>query len=69
MKKKELLTSDSTVKEVLDRHPRSLRVFVDIGLLCAGCPAEAFHTLEDVAREYHLNLEELLQQIHEAIAE
>jgi len=69
MNKKEALTSAITVKEVLDRHPRALQVFMDIGLLCVGCPAEAFHTLADVAREYHLDLNQLLQRIYKAIGD
>jgi hybrid cluster-associated redox disulfide protein len=67
MNKKEVLTSTLTVKEVLDRHPQALQVFMDIGLLCVGCPTEAFHTLADVAREYHLDLNGLLQRIYKAI--
>ena len=40
---------------------------MDLGLLCVGCPAEDFHTLVDVAREYHLELNQLLRRIHKAI--
>ena len=69
MNKKEPLTSAITVKEVLDRHPQALKVFMDIGLLCVGCPTEAFHTLADVAREYHLDLKQLLQRIDKAIGD
>ncbi len=69
MNKKEGLTAATTVKEVLDRYPEALQVFVDIGLLCVGCPAEAFHTLADVAGEYQLDLSQLLQRIHQAIGD
>jgi len=40
---------------------------MDAGFLCVGCPTEAFHTLEDVAREYQLDLNKLLQKIRKAI--
>ncbi len=66
---KPLLSSDITVKELLDRHPQALQLFMDIGLLCVGCPAEAFHTLADVAREYHFDLNQLLQQIQKTIGD
>ena len=69
MNKKEVLTSATTIKEVLDCHQEALQVFVDIGLLCVGCPAEAFHTLADVAREYHLDLSQLLQRIDKAVGD
>lgn len=58
-----------TVKEVLDRCPQALPVFMQLRLLCIGCPTEAFHTLADVAREYDLEIENLLQRIRSAIAE
>ncbi len=69
MNKKEELTTASIVKEVLEQHPQTLQVFMDIGLLCAGCPTEAFHTLADVAREYHLDLDRLLLQLNEIAKE
>lgn len=63
------LSSDITVKELLDRYPRLLQSFMDLGLLCVGCPAEAFHTLADVAVEYHLDLDQLLRRIDKATAD
>jgi hypothetical protein len=40
---------------------------MELGLLCGGCPTEAFHTLEDVAREYGLDQDQLLQRFQHAI--
>jgi hypothetical protein len=36
-------------------------------MLCVGCPTEAFHTLEDVARVYGIAMEQLLRELREAI--
>lgn len=58
-----------TVKELLDRYPQLLQSFMDLGLLCVGCPAEAFHTLADVAREYHLDQNQLRQRIDSVIGD
>lgn len=63
------LTPHMTVKELLDRYPQLLRTFLDLGLLCVGCPAEAFHSLADVAREYRLDLNQLLQHIYKVIGD
>ncbi|WP_372680270.1 DUF1858 domain-containing protein [Desulfosarcina sp.] len=57
------ISPEITVKELLDRHPELLKLFMDLGLLCLGCPAEAFHTLTDIAREYHLDRDQLLQRV------
>ena len=64
---KPYLSPDITVKNLLDGYPQLLQLFMDLGLLCIGCPVEAFHTLADVAREYHLDLNQLLQRIDTVI--
>ncbi len=40
---------------------------MDLGLLCPGCPTEAFHTLKDVPREYHLDLNQLRRRLERTI--
>ncbi len=60
-------SSDITIKELLDHYPWLLKSFIDLGLMCPGCPTEAFHTLADVAREHHLDLNQLFQHINKAI--
>ena len=67
--KQKRIPYERTVKKVLDRYPQALQVFLDLGLLCVGCPAETFHTLADVAREYNLDLNQLLQRIYKAIGD
>ena len=57
------ISPEVTVKDLLDRYPQLLQPFMDLGLMCPGCPAEAFHTLREVAREYNLDLAELLHRI------
>ncbi len=66
---KEPIASTTTVKELFERHSKAMQVFIDRGLLCVGCPAEAFHTLADVACEYHLDLNQLLQLINRTIGD
>ena len=35
--------------------------------MCPGCPTEAFHTLTDIAREYNLDLSQLLHRMDKVI--
>jgi hybrid cluster-associated redox disulfide protein len=58
-----------TVKTVLDQYPRALEVLIQISPLCVGCPAEAFHTLADVARENKIDLDRLLRHLDKAMRE
>jgi hybrid cluster-associated redox disulfide protein len=61
------ISSDITIKELLDLYPQLLQPFMDLGLLCVGCPTEAFHNIADVAREYHLDLDQLRLRLERAI--
>jgi len=56
-----------TIKELIDRYPGLIKLFMNMGLLCIGCPAETFHTVTDIAREYGLDLNHLVDQINRAI--
>ncbi len=61
------LTTDITVKELLDRYPKLIQAFMNLGLLCVGCPAEAFHTMINVANEYGYEPNELLEHFERII--
>lgn len=61
------LSESASIKELLDSHPYLLSTFVDLGLMCVGCPADAFHSLADVAREYKLEGKELVARLQAVI--
>ena len=61
------LSADISVKELLDRYPILLQTFIDLGLLCVGCPTEAFHTVEDMAKEYGYDPNKLTQYFQRII--
>jgi hybrid cluster-associated redox disulfide protein len=56
-----------TIKELLDLYPFLLSTFIDLGLMCVGCPTDAFHNLSDVAREHDLDKKHLITQLKSAI--
>lgn len=56
-----------TVAEILDRFPETAAVFIRRRMACVGCPAEDFDTLEDAARIYQIDVQELLNDLQQAI--
>jgi len=56
-----------TVKELLEQHPNLLQTFIDMKLMCVGCPADAFHTLAEVAGEYGLDRREFLAGLQKGL--
>ena len=61
------ISESSTIKELLDQHPYLLHTFVDLGLMCVGCPTDAFHNLSDVAKEYNLDKRQLMARLEKVI--
>lgn len=61
------ISSDTTVKNLLEAYPQMLQIFLEMQLLCVGCPAEGFHTLAEVAHKYQFNLNDFIENINNAI--
>ena len=61
------IDSKMTIQELLEQHPRATAAFIKRRMLCVGCPAQAFHTLEDVARIHGSIIDDLCAAIRKAI--
>ena len=63
------ISESTTIQELLNFYPYLLPTFIDLGLMCVGCPADAFHNLADVAKEYGMDKKELITRLEAAIDE
>jgi hybrid cluster-associated redox disulfide protein len=61
------IDSKTTIQALLEQHPRATAVFIERKMLCVGCPAQAFHTLEEVARIHGSTMDDLCDAIRDAI--
>ena len=52
---KPVLDEDMTMDEIMRRWPATIRVVLNHGLLCVGCPIASFHTVEDAVREHGID--------------
>ncbi|MEA2061998.1 MAG: DUF1858 domain-containing protein [Thermodesulfobacteriota bacterium] len=59
--------SKITISRLLDDYPSTISVFIKRKMPCIGCPAEAFHTIEDAARFNGIPLEALLCDLCNAV--
>lgn len=50
-----LYRDDMTMDEIMRTWPAAIRVVLDHGLLCVGCPIAGFHTVEDAIREHGID--------------
>jgi len=63
-----LLTKDWTVEQVLETYPQTADVFIRLKADCVGCRLDRFCTLEEVARDYGLFLDDFLAGVQEVIS-
>jgi len=61
------IDSKICIQELLESYPRATAAFIKRRMLCVGCPAQAFHTIEDVARIHGDTIDDLFAAIREAI--
>lgn len=58
---------DLSVKEIMDRWPRTASAFIARRMHCVGCPIGPFHTLADAAMEHQLDAAELLEVVQQEV--
>jgi len=57
---------DMSMDEIMRRWPAAIRVVLDHGLLCVGCPIAPFHTVDEAIHEHGIDgvrLREALRRI------
>jgi len=65
MRRIALPTTELTVDEVMQRWPATIRVFLDFGMNCVGCPIATFHSVDEACSEHEIDLEEFLGRLRE----
>jgi len=66
MRKIALPTTELTVDEVMRRWPSTIRIFLDFGMHCVGCPIATFHTVDDACAEHRIDLDVFLRRLQAA---
>jgi hybrid cluster-associated redox disulfide protein len=60
-----LLDGAPTVQEILTRWPRAAYVFMSLRTACVGCQMARFCTLDDVAANYRLDRDSLVEALRQ----
>ena len=64
---KPALDEDMTMDEIMRRWPATIRVVLDHGMLCVGCPIASFHTVERMLLDRVLDGDRFRHDIESAI--
>jgi hybrid cluster-associated redox disulfide protein len=60
-----LLDGAPTVLEILTRWPHAAHVLISLRTACVGCQMARFCTLDDVAANYRLNRDSLVEALRQ----
>ena len=61
---KERITKDTTIEEILEQHPETVKVFMDFGVPYLVCGEPLWGKVEEVAKKYKADLTELLEKLN-----
>ncbi len=64
-----MVTKEMSIREVLSLDPGTARLFMEFGTHCLGCPHATAESLEDACAVHGTNVDELVHQINEYLAE
>jgi hybrid cluster-associated redox disulfide protein len=62
-KQTDTIDPNITVEEFLRLHPDAVPVFIRHRMICVGCWMSRFDTLEDVAWNYNLDMQNFLNEL------
>lgn len=62
--KKEKITKDMNLQEILTNYPESAEVLMNHGFHCSGCMAANFETIEQAAQAHGVDLKKLLKDLN-----
>ena len=57
------ITPELLVDEAMRQWPATIRVFLNFGFHCVGCPIGCFHSVADACLEHDAQLEPFLQAL------
>lgn len=63
------ITKEMSIGTIVQNHPQTVRVFLNHGLMCVGCAAARFETLEQGATAHGIDVDALVSDLNAAVAQ
>jgi len=63
------VTKSMIIRDVLLIDPGTARIMMEFGMHCLGCPHATAESLEDACAAHGANVDELVHQLNEYLAE
>ncbi len=61
------ITRDMNIREVIERYPETIPVFIKHNIGCIGCIAASFESIKDIAVVHGIDVESFVEELNAAI--
>lgn len=61
------ITKEMTIQQIVSQHPETVRTFFQHGLMCVGCAAARFESLEQGALAHGIDVDALVNDLNAAL--
>ncbi|MGI5917022.1 MAG: DUF1858 domain-containing protein [Anaerolineae bacterium] len=61
------ITKEMAIHEIVQQYPETIRVFLSHGLMCIGCAAARFESLEQGAVAHGIDVDTLVTDLNVAV--
>ena len=58
------ITKEMTIRETIQKYPKTTFIFIDYGLHCVGCPLAQGETIEEAVKLHRIDLEKFLEDLN-----
>ena len=62
------ITKDMTIGDILDADRDTIPFFLEMGMLCLGCPASRGESVEEACAVHGVDADELVKKINDFLA-
>jgi len=63
------ITKDTAVEDLLNDYPTLTKVFIDLGLPCLVCGNPFWGSIDELARQHNVEVENLVKKLNQAMRE
>ena len=63
-----MITKNTPIGEVVEKHPETIPVFLHHGLMCFGCAIARFEDIEQGALAHGIDVDALMKDLNEAVS-
>jgi hybrid cluster-associated redox disulfide protein len=62
-----MITEKTSIGECVEKHPETIKVFMDHGMHCMGCAVAHFENIGDGAKAHGIDVKKLVEDLNKAV--